>query len=55
MRERKLPGKFNVEQSHPLEVEEARLYGQRAGSMKKRNGFRIIIAETRGASVITII
>jgi hypothetical protein len=42
---------FDAEQSHPLEDEEARLYRfwklKRRGD-KKRNGFGIIIAETRG-------
>jgi hypothetical protein len=42
---------FDAEQPHPLEDEEARLYGfrklKRRGD-KKRNGFEIIIAETRG-------
>jgi hypothetical protein len=53
---------FDAEQSHPLEVEEARLYGfctdfgsLRGGAMKRKNGFGIIIAETRGACVIAII
>jgi hypothetical protein len=49
---------FDMEHSHPLEVEEACLYGiwksKRRGD-KKRNGFGIIIAETRGACVISII
>jgi hypothetical protein len=43
---------FDVEQSHPLEVKEARLYGlwksKRRGDEKEKNGFGIIIAETRG-------
>jgi hypothetical protein len=42
---------FDAEQSYHLEVEEARLYGfwkSKSGAMKKRNGFGIIIAETRG-------
>jgi hypothetical protein len=43
---------FNAEQSHPLEVEDAHLYGfwksKRRGAEKDRNGFEIIITETRG-------
>jgi hypothetical protein len=43
---------FDVEQSHPLEVEETRVYGfwksKRRGDEKENNGFRIIIAQTRG-------
>jgi hypothetical protein len=51
--------KLDAEWSHPVEVEVARVYGswksKRRGDGKKKNGFRIIIAETRGACVITII
>jgi hypothetical protein len=43
---------FDAEQSHPLKVEEARLYrlwkSKRWGDQKEKNGFGIIIAETRG-------
>jgi threonine/homoserine efflux transporter RhtA len=50
---------FDTKQSHPLEVEEACVYGcwksKRRGDGKKKNGFGIIIAETRGTCVITII
>jgi uncharacterized protein YigE (DUF2233 family) len=49
---------FDAEQSHPLKVEEAHLYGfwkSKRGAMKKRNGFGIIITKIRGASVIAII
>jgi hypothetical protein len=39
-------------QSSPVEVEAARVYGfwktKRRGDGKKKNGFRIIIAEIRG-------
>jgi hypothetical protein len=45
---------FDAEQSHPLEVEEARVYG-RWGDEKRKNCFGIIIAETRGACVVAII
>jgi hypothetical protein len=43
---------LDAEQSHPLEVEEARVYGfwksKRQGDGKKKNCFRIIIAEIGG-------
>jgi hypothetical protein len=42
---------FDAEQSHPLGVEEARVYGfwkSKRRARKKKNGFGIIIAETRG-------
>jgi hypothetical protein len=42
-----------------MEVEAARVYGfwksKRRGDGKEKNGFIIIIAETRGACVIAII
>jgi hypothetical protein len=50
---------LDAEQSHPLEVEEARVYGfwksKRRGDGKEKSGFRIIIAKIRGACVIAII
>jgi hypothetical protein len=49
---------FDAEQSHPLEVEEACVYGfwksKRQGDEKEK-WFRNIIAETRGACVIATI
>jgi hypothetical protein len=42
---------FDAEQSHPLELKRhvCTAFGsRRGGAMKKKNGFRIIIAETRG-------
>jgi hypothetical protein len=42
-----------------MEVEVARMYGfwksKRRGDEKEKNGFKFIIAETRGACVIAII
>jgi hypothetical protein len=44
--------KLDAEWSYPVEVEKARVYvfwkSKRQGDGKKRNCFRIIIAETRG-------
>jgi hypothetical protein len=43
---------LHAKQLHPMEVEEARVYGfwkpKRRGDGKEKNGFRIIISETRG-------
>jgi hypothetical protein len=51
--------KLDAEKSQPVKVEVACVYGswksKRRGDGKKRNGFGIIIAETRGACVIAII
>jgi hypothetical protein len=50
---------LDAEKSHPVEVEAACAYrfwkSKRRGDGKEKNGFRIIIAETRGACVIAII
>jgi hypothetical protein len=50
---------LDAEQPHPVEVKAARMYEfwktKRRGDGKEKNGFGIIIAETREACVITII